>query len=1378
MVIGSLTFGQIITCEFCETLLSSYFIPVHAKIIGWVRFVAGVLLTTLAFPALALSSSTLYFESVDTPSGKISSIASFIQDRQGFIWIGTGNGLLRYDGYEFVYYQGRPDVPGSLSGNSILSLFEDYHGTIWASTENGLNRFDRETNKFTSYPFEPSANASQYVKQIIGDGKEGLWLATRRGLQHFDPDSGRFVRYKHDPSKPDSIASDNISSVALDDKEGLWIATWPGGVDYLAPGSSTFVHYRVDSAAQPVPLINNIRYLRFDHQQRLWMGSEAGLFVWQTSSDWSQRKRLDVQSRVSGIYEDQNSTIWVATSSQGLLRWDNDKNQFISYQHRTENPYSLPGNVIDAVFVDRSNILWAGIDSNGTLARADLNIHGAEYYIPRDLAPDSSNVDNGIQCLAGDTNGRVWLGETSGLLLLDTAARKVIKTYHADPKRPGPLSADHIYSLYQPRDGPLWVGTPSGLNRLDSKDGRFQTIHLGDAASDFISHIAPGREGNLWLSTGGGLIRYDPQSGAIKQFKHDPANPDSRSINSSTISLEDRAGRIWVGGGNYGGGLDVLDQRTEKFQHYFHDPKNPASLNDDHIWSIFDDGQGSLWIGTDNGLNRVISNPDGTFSFRAYPESVLTNNRIYVIAGDSAGKLWLSTQAGLLKFDPATGATINFSSLSGIFKSYNSSSFYRDAEGLMYFGSSKGVMVVDPKTFSINSFPSHAAITDIKIFNHSLREGIRPEGVDLAGAVTEPNSLTLPWQQSVFSLEFSSLHYATPRLNRYAYRLDGFDKDWIQVDADHRHATYTNLNPGSYVFHVKASNNRDTWSETSLPITITPPFWATWLFKALVAMVLLSLATMLYRWRIRQLNRNEIRLEKLVAERSRRLEKSLSLLQATLESTNDAILVVDLHGIWVAYNQRFIDLWQITDEIIAAKNDQAALSYVLNQLEDAEAFLEKVRELYATPETDSFDIIKFKDGKIIERYSIPQVIDGKVVGRVWSFRDATERKQAEYALGESMRQLEEKERSKTRFLAAAGHDLRQPLAAANLFIDALKFTSPSPGQNEIIERLDQAMGNFNGLLDALLDVSKLDAGMIKPEYTSIAVADIFNWVEQGFASLANEKHLRLKLVFPRKERLVVHSDLGLLKSVLMNLVSNAIKYTLHGTILVCARRRGGDMLFQVWDTGIGIKAEHLEPIFGEFYQVNNPQRDKVSGIGLGLSLVKRSISLLGGEVSCRSQIGRGSVFEFRLPLDSVQSEVVPQSDTEVMPERIAQAVFVRGKSIVVVEDDMLVAEALKKSLETMGGKVKCFSSAEDALRYDLIEHADYYISDYMLGGAFNGIQYLNQLRQKLGKPIIAVLMTGDTSPSFIREAENCDWPVLHKPVNISRLITSLSVQAQ
>ncbi|MFH2140256.1 MAG: ATP-binding protein [Pseudomonadota bacterium] len=402
---------------------------------------------------------------------------------------------------------------------------------------------------------------------------------------------------------------------------------------------------------------------------------------------------------------------------------------------------------------------------------------------------------------------------------------------------------------------------------------------------------------------------------------------------------------------------------------------------------------------------------------------------------------------------------------------------------------------------------------------------------------------------------------------------------------------------------------------------------------------------------------------------------------------------------------------------------------------------------------------------------------GKVTGFQAVGEDITQRKESEQALATLMHKLEQKEFAKSRFLAAASHDLRQPLAAANLFIDALKLSKPSAEQERIIQRLAQTMSSFNELLDALLNVSKLDADMIKPVFAPIEVAGIFSWLEQTLEPLARSKGLGFRLFFPTAKPLLVRADLDLLKSVLMNLVSNAIKFTPSGTVLIGARKRGGNMLFQVWDTGVGIPPDQLAHIFDEFYQVDNPQRDRNRGVGLGLSIAKRALALFDGAITCRSIPERGTVFEFSLPLTG--SSVVVSKHIEITPSEISNSdeSFADGKHFVVIEDEGMVAEALKGLLESLGGQVHCFASAEEALIDLDIGRADYYIVDFMLAGKLNGIQFLNQLRPKLVRPIRAVLMTGDTSSSFIKNAVDCDWPILHKPVHLTKLVSNLKAQA-
>ncbi len=385
--------------------------------------------------------------------------------------------------------------------------------------------------------------------------------------------------------------------------------------------------------------------------------------------------------------------------------------------------------------------------------------------------------------------------------------------------------------------------------------------------------------------------------------------------------------------------------------------------------------------------------------------------------------------------------------------------------------------------------------------------------------------------------------------------------------------------------------------------------------------------------------------------------------------------------------------------------------------------------------------------------------------------DISARVKADQEISLALHQLENKELAKTRFLAAAGHDLRQPLAAANMFLYALRYSGLTPQQNDLILSLMLSMSTFKELLDTLLHVSRLDSNTIKPEFTSINVAELLIWLEQNFSVIAGEKKLSFRLFFPLTRTLMIRSDIGLLKSVLLNLISNAIKFTPEGGILVSARQRGGHILFQVWDTGIGIVDEKIALVFEEFFQVNNQQRDRMHGQGLGLSIVKRTLALLGTEITCHSKSGRGSVFGFCLSCVETSLPPPPQADSS-----LPDAAFIQGNKFIIVEDDLLVIQATLSWLTIMGASVSCFQSAEAALQHEGIEHADYYIVDYTLGGSMNGIAFLHRLSQKAKKRIKAVLVTGDTSGHSLYETSRCHWPVQYKPVNASALLNSLKAQ--
>lgn len=387
--------------------------------------------------------------------------------------------------------------------------------------------------------------------------------------------------------------------------------------------------------------------------------------------------------------------------------------------------------------------------------------------------------------------------------------------------------------------------------------------------------------------------------------------------------------------------------------------------------------------------------------------------------------------------------------------------------------------------------------------------------------------------------------------------------------------------------------------------------------------------------------------------------------------------------------------------------------------------------------------------------------------------DITERKRREAELIAARQAAENSSLAKTRFLAAASHDLRQPIQAINLFLDALNRTTLSDGQKEISGYLSMAVRSLGELLNGLLDISKLDAGIFEPHLELTDTENVLRRIESEFAPTVPERNLHFKR-FSRLQGLALHADPELLLRILRNIVGNAVKYTEHGGILVGARRRGDRGVIQVWDTGIGVAPEHMSQIFEEYFQISNPERDKTRGLGLGLAIVRRLAKLIDGEVNCRSRLGRGTVFEISLPLAGgrLSGDKSPFPSASADPGDLSG---VMGRRIVVIEDDVLVAKAIVQSLEALGMEVTAFNDADDALASLKIADADFYISDFRLPGRLDGIQLLDAIQRRAAKPISAVLLTGDTSPNQIDLSASSNWNVLFKPVDLPKLLSMMSM---
>ncbi|NHZ60834.1 ligand-binding sensor domain-containing diguanylate cyclase [Massilia genomosp. 1] len=864
-------------------------------------------LATLPGAAQAGSAPTsaLRFKRLPSFDSSELSILALLQDRQGFVWIGThSGGLYRYNGYHAVKYASNANSAGKLPHDRVSDLYEDAAGAIWVATQNGLARFNPETNNFTRFVPPPGPASQRIVKKIIGDGKGGMWLATWGGLQHFDPASARFTLHLHDAARPGSLASNDLNAIALDAGGGLWAATWPGGLDYLAPGARAFTHFRVDRPEAPDPKLNIVRALHFAPDQTLWIGTETGVVSWRAGQPWNTRRQVDSPAtRINTLYGDRNDTVWAGTLGAGLLRWDKQPQRqeapgapAVHYVHRANDSYSLPSDDIRAVMHDRSGMLWIGSITDG-ISLVNLNSEGFQRFIPFDVEANNLRPNNAMRAMEGAPDGRLWLANNAGLSLFDSASGAVLRSYRADARAapgtaagaPGPaLSSNIVYSLYQQPDGPLWIGTSAGLNRLDALDAPLRVVSFGSVGSDFINTIAPAAGGALWIGTGLHVLRYDPASGQSTPYPSDPARADSRSVSGTTSIVEDRLGRVWMGSEWGGGGLDVLDQASGRFRHLRQRAGDARSLSDNNVVSLYQDPQGRLWAGTARGVNQVMTDAAGAISFRRYdgPDSV-GPLKILAMRSDRAGQLWLSSANGLLRLDPDSGKVARFSAADGLSEGFSSGAAHAAPDGRLYFGGVKAITGVSPQAVRSVSSPPQVAITDISVFNRSLRDGRAVPGLKLDGPVTAPSNLTLAGDGSVFSIEFAALHFTDPMRNTYEYRLDGFDRAWVQTDAAHRSATYTNLDPGSYTFSVRAANHQGVRSENaaSMTVTILPPWWKTWWFRTILALLALGLLSAAYRARVRDLTRRQKQLQHMVAERTAELEASNAKL-AALSSTD------------------------------------------------------------------------------------------------------------------------------------------------------------------------------------------------------------------------------------------------------------------------------------------------------------------------------------------------------------------------------------------------------------------------------------------------------------------------------------------------------------
>jgi signal transduction histidine kinase/ligand-binding sensor domain-containing protein/ActR/RegA family two-component response regulator len=801
-------------------------------------------------------------------------IYNVLQGRQGFIWIATLEGLSKFDGSEFTNYTHDPDNPNSLASNFMWTMREDSDGILWLSLwGGGLDRFDPVTETFTHYRAEegnPNSLSTDFVLESFQDSRGDIWVTGDKYLDKLDPQTNTFTHYRPDPDNPNGLSApvDKI----LEDANGiLWLGTY-NGLNRFDPVTETFTQY-LHQEDNPNSLI--------------------GEYVW-------------------SLFIDSAGIIWVGTDG-GLNRFDPTSETFTHYQHREDDPTSLSNDLVSFLGTDKQGQFWVGTIGGG-LNKFDPD-SGQFTNFKYDPTDPKSLSNNTVWIVVEDEAGAFWIATESGLNYYDPLGQR-FNLYRNEPANPNSLSSNFVMSFYEDKQGILWIGTMGGgLNRLDREQGRFSHYqndpsNPASLAQNDVNRIVPGSNDTLWLATNDGVERFDPASETFVHYRHDSANPNSPLNDNIQGLIRDAAGKLWVG--SYSIGISHFDPDSETFTHYSHDENDPNSLasnwaydflqaSDGAIWvasqgglsrldpqtnrftnfnveenhlsdlnigDIYEDSRGDIWVATNNGLNKFDETTQ-TFT-NYYAKDGLPNNHTVALIEDNQGYLWVSTYRGISKFDPQEETFRNYDVRDGLQGNQFSQAAYKSKSGEIFLGGTNGFNTFYPEKLVDSTYVPKVILTDLQLLNRPVKIG---GDSPLRKHINVTDHLVLPYDYTVLTLKFAALNYRAPRKNQYAYRLEGFDQDWVQTDSDNRLATYTNLDPGDYTFRVKASNNDGIWNEqgVTLRITILPPWWGTWWFRILAVLFIVALAIAGYSYRVRSLRQRTTDLEQQVDQRTKEL---------------------------------------------------------------------------------------------------------------------------------------------------------------------------------------------------------------------------------------------------------------------------------------------------------------------------------------------------------------------------------------------------------------------------------------------------------------------------------------------------------------------------
>lgn len=814
----------------------------------------GLLFLLCLMPLSVSAEVTRFWKLADDHPLRGISATDIVAGPKGFVWLASHGGLFRYDGRAIKRYQYDVNAVEGLLSNVINTLAWDKQGYLWIGSRVGVNRFDPTTEVFQSFEFDGKS-----IYDLLVDDEGFIWFSRQGGgLSRLDPATGQSLDIELPIDSGVQINQKYIKSMVQDDQGKVWLATTRDGVLVYSPDADEVTHFshsKDDTTSLPS---NNLTHIFKDSKGRIWLGTdETSVALYLPSEDafkrYSLLQRGGSKINVEDIVEDDKGDIWVTSWGGGVFRIDVESGQIDNFKEDAKNPYALPSNVVTAAYFDSDNKLWLSSYTAGIIYH-DTNHRHFSVFQHNAEQPDSLGSDN-VKAFAGNDNDRVWVATYGGGLNLYHRPSGKISHFVHDSYDAKSLSNSRVWSLQNDAQGDLWVGTSNGLNRLNQSNSKF-TRYFADPEKPNALHgrtifsLFQDSKNTLWIGTWyGGLSRYRDKTDDFVTYRFDANRENSLPSDKVKTIFEDSKGHIWIGTTD---GLARKLGEGDTFKRYRHQKQNNRSLPDDSVNVLYEDNKGRLWVGTPVGA-AVYNYQTDDFD-NNLPLNALAKIDILGILQDDNDQFWFSSSNGVYHFDEQQGQLRHYTIFDGLYGNEASyGAFYKNADGRFFVGGDRGFSEFSPSEVVGSALDRAVRLTQVSVLNKPLRMG----DARLPVNIEYLQSLNLSYQDYMFGFDFSVGGINRSNDIQYAYRLLGFDKQWI--NADNQHALYTNVPPGEYEFQVRAHNGDGVWHKdwAKLNISISPPWWQTWTFRLLVLVLAALTIYFSINYRVKQLGRRQ-----------------------------------------------------------------------------------------------------------------------------------------------------------------------------------------------------------------------------------------------------------------------------------------------------------------------------------------------------------------------------------------------------------------------------------------------------------------------------------------------------------------------------------------